>query len=85
MFVSGAATATQAEAYALPMPSSVVVTLLAMIGTGLVTWGMFKKATERNEAEIDLLRTSLTDIHVVLGDVRERVARIEGKLDPHNP
>lgn len=85
MFVSGAATVTQADAAALPLPSSVVVTLLAMIGTGLVTWGMFKKATERNEAEIDLLRTSLTDIQVVLGDVRERVARIEGKLDPHNP
>lgn len=83
MFVSGVATATQADAYALPLQSSVVVTLLAMIGTGLVTWGMFKKATERNEAEIDLLRTSLTDIQAVLGDVRERVARIEGKLDPH--
>lgn len=52
-----------------------------MTGTGLVTWGMFRKQTEKNDQEINLLRTSLTDISTTLSDVRERIARIEGKLE----
>lgn len=65
----------------VPLPAAVLVTLLTMTGTGLITWGMFKKQSEKNEQEIDLLRTSLTHIATTLSDVRERIARIEGKLE----
>lgn len=78
---AGSATASTAVVTSVPLPAAVVVTLLTMTGTGLITWGMFKKQTEKNEQEIDLLRTSLTDISTTLSDVRERIARIEGKLE----
>lgn len=77
----GTATASTAVVTSVPLPAAVIVTLLTMTGTGLVTWGMFKKQSEKNEQEIDLLRTSLTDISTTLSDVRERIARIEGKLE----
>lgn len=71
----------QAEAVQLPLPISATTTLIGMMAAALVTWGMFKKASERHEAEIDLLRKALAAIHNTLADVRERVARIEGKLE----
>lgn len=79
--LSGTAVASSAVVTSVPLPAAVVVTVLTMLGTGLVTWGMFRKQTEKNEEEIKLLRTSLTNISTTLTDVRERIARIEGKLD----
>jgi hypothetical protein len=78
---AGTAVGSAAVVTSVPLPAAVIVTLLTMTGTGLITWGMFKKQTEKNEQEIDLLRTSLTDISTTLSDVRERIARIEGKLE----
>lgn len=78
---TGVAVYAQAQAAAVPLPVSAVMTVIGMLATGLVTWGVFKKATERNEMEIELLRKSLGEMHNVMSDVRERVARIEGKLE----
>lgn len=78
---TGGAVGSTALVTSVPLPAAVIVTLLTMTGTGLVTWGMFRKQTEKNDQEITLLRTSLTDISTTLSDVRERIARIEGKLE----
>lgn len=78
---TGVSVYAQATAVAIPLPMSAGIALLGMLATALVTWGVFKKATERNEAEIEMLRNSLTVIMGTLSDVRERVARIEGKLE----
>jgi len=78
---TGATIYTQAQAVAVPLPVSAVLTLTGMMAAAFVTWGMFKKATERNETEISMLRDSLREIHNTLSDVRERVSRIEGKLE----
>lgn len=79
--VTGATIYTQAQAVAVPLPVSAVLTISGMLAAAFVTWGMFKKATERNETEIEMLRESLREIHNTLSDVRERVSRIEGKLE----
>lgn len=82
---TGAAVFTQTQAVSVPMPISAALTLIGMTAAALVTWGMFRKATERHETEIDLLRAALDDIHNTLAEVRERVSRIEGKLEnTHN-
>lgn len=73
--------AAYSQTVELPLPVSALTTLISMAAAGLVTWGMFKKASDRHEAEIELLRKSLVAIHNTLADVRERIARIEGKLD----
>jgi hypothetical protein len=75
---TGLSVYTQAESVALPMPMSVLTAILGMLAAGLVTWGVFKKATERNETEISLLRNTLDRNLELLAEVRERVARIEG-------
>ena len=79
--VAGGAVATQGVTMALPVPEVILSTILAMIATGLVTWGMFKKATEKNEEQIALVRNSLVDMSRTLSEVRERVARMEGRLE----
>jgi hypothetical protein len=79
--VAGANMLIQTQAVDLPLPLSAFLTIMGMASAAFVTWGVFKKATERHEAEIELLREGLTDIHTTLADVRERVARIEGKLE----
>lgn len=79
--VAGGVTASQAATLSLPMPEIVLTTILAMIASGLVTWGMFRKATEKNEEELKILRESLTHMVATLAEVRERVARIEGRLE----
>lgn len=79
--VTGATIYTQAEAVAVPLPLSAALTLIGMMAAAFVTWGMFKKATDRNETEIQLLRESLQSIQDTLAEVRERVSRIEGKLE----
>lgn len=79
--VAGGTVYAQAQAVNVPLPISGLMALAGMAAAGLVTWGMFKKATERHEAEIELLRNTLGTIHNTLADVRERVARIEGKLE----
>jgi len=79
--VAGATVYAQASAVSIPLPMSAMLGLVGMGATALVTWGVFKKATERHEAEIEILRNTLTAIHNTMADVRERVARIEGKLE----
>lgn len=78
---AGVSVYAQATAVAIPLPMSATIAILGMGATALVTWGVFKKATERHEAEIEILRNSLNAILGTLADVRERVARIEGKLE----
>lgn len=77
---TGGAVYAQSTSVDLPIPLSAVVSVLSMAAAGLVTWGMFKKASERHDAEIELLRSSLTKMHEMMSEVRERVARIEGTL-----
>lgn len=79
--MAGGAVATQGVTLSLPVPEVILSTLLAMMATGLVTWGMFRKATERNEAELTLLRENQDTMLRTLYEVRERVARIEGRLE----
>lgn len=79
--MAGGTVATQGVNLALPIPEVIFSTILAMIATGLVTWGMFRKATEKNEQELALLRESLGEMSATLSDVREKVARIEGRLE----
>lgn len=79
--VAGANIYTQTQAVSVPLPVSAMLTISGMMAAAFVTWGMFKKASERNEAEIALLRDGLREIHNTLADVRERVSRIEGKLE----
>ena len=78
--MAGGAVATQGAGLEMPISEIMLSTVLAMMATGLVTWGMFKKATEQNEKELKLLRNSLTHMIATLTEVRIRVARIEGRL-----
>jgi cytochrome c biogenesis protein CcdA len=78
---AGVSVYAQAAAVHLPLPTSAFIAGIGMVATALVTWGVFKKTTERHEEEIELLRTHLQNILGTLADVRERVARIEGKLE----
>jgi hypothetical protein len=78
---TGISVYAQATAVHVPLPTSAFIAAVGMLATALVTWGVFKKATERHEEEISLLRSHLNDILGTLADVRERVARIEGKLE----
>lgn len=78
---TGVSVYAQAEAVQIPLPLSAMLSIIGMASAAFVTWGMFKKASERNEAEIELLRQGLGEIQHTLSDVRERVSRIEGKLE----
>jgi hypothetical protein len=82
--VTGAVVFEKASGMDMSLTWSAAIALFGMAAAALVTWGMFKKATERHEAEIEILRSSLSSIHKTLADVRERVARIEGKLENNN-
>lgn len=82
---TGGAVYAQTSAVSLPIPLSAMTSILSMAAAALVTWGMFKKASERHDTEIDLLRTNLSSMHNMMADIRERVARIEGKLEPDKP
>lgn len=78
--LAGGAVATQGAGMSIPLSEVAISTVLAMAATGLVTWGMFKKATEKNDEELRLLRHSLNHMIETLTEVRVRVARIEGRL-----
>jgi hypothetical protein len=80
--LAGGAVATQGASMNIPLSEVAISTVLAMMATGLVTWGMFKKATEKNDEELRLLRQSLAHMIDTLTEVRVRVARIEGRLAP---
>lgn len=79
--LTGIATASQGAAIGLSFPLTAFITVCAMSATGLVTWGMFKKTTQKNETEIEMLRESNEKLIDLVSDVQQRVARIEGKLD----
>lgn len=79
--LTGVAVYAQTQAMPFSMAETAGTTAIGMIATALVTYGILKKASERHEAEIGLLRLGLNEINNTLSDVRERVARIEGKLD----
>jgi hypothetical protein len=78
---AGGTVANQGLAASLPFSEVLLSSVLAMIITGLITWGMFKKTTEKNEAELALLREHQETMLRTLYEVRERVARIEGRLE----
>lgn len=80
---AGSAVFAQTSSVDLPLPVSVIATVIGMASTGLVAWGMLKKTSERHGQEIEILRKTLASIHNTVSDVRERVARIEGKLEKH--
>lgn len=78
--VSGAAVVAQTAVMGFTFSEAAVVTVLAMIATALVSWGMFRKATEHNEKEISLLRAELATMNSTLTQVQVQVARIEGAI-----
>ena len=84
--VTGATVYAQAAAVAIPLPLTAMLTIASMGSAALVTWGVFKKSAERNEAEIAILREQHNALLSATSDIRERLARIEGKLerDHHN-
>lgn len=77
---SGAAVAAQSAVMGFTLSEAAFVTVLAMAATALVSWGMFRKATEHNEKEISLLRTELASMNITLTQVQVQVARIEGAI-----
>jgi len=79
--MTGATVFVQANSINVPLPWNALVAVIGMAAAALITWGMFRKATEQHQEEISLLKEALSSIDHTLADVRERVARIEGKLE----